>query len=98
MTPEFRGRVASFAVVPQFIRDHKAELIIRDIQSRDSGIYVCRVEVLGLGVGTGNGTQLLVGKGEVVGDPKVQCSWELRAVPSSEFPSSFCYRDSSASF
>lgn len=98
MTPEFRGRVASFVVVPQFIRDHKAELIIRDIQSRDSGIYVCRVEVLGLGVGTGNGTQLLVGKGEVVGDPKVQCSWELRAVPSSEFPSSFCHRDSSASF
>lgn len=99
MTPEFRGHVASFAVVPQFIRDHKAELIIQDIQSRDTGIYVCiMVEVPGLGVGTGNGTRLLVGKGEVVGDPKMQCSWELRAVPSSEFPSSFCRIDSSASF
>lgn len=98
MTPEFRGRVASFAVVPQFTRDHKAELIIQDVQSRDSGIYVCWVEVLGLGIGTGNGTRLLVGKGEVVGDPKMQCSWELRAVPSSEFPSAFCRRDSSASF
>ncbi|CAO2609156.1 Natural cytotoxicity triggering receptor 3, partial [Lemmus lemmus] len=62
VTPEFRGRVASFAVVPRFIRDHKAEMIIQDVQSRDTGIYVCRVEVLGLGVGTGNGTRLLVGK------------------------------------
>ncbi|XP_051042520.1 natural cytotoxicity triggering receptor 3 [Phodopus roborovskii] len=62
MTPEFRGRVASFAVVPRFIRDHKAELLILDAQSHDTGIYVCRVEVLGLGVGTGNGTQLVVEK------------------------------------
>ncbi|KAB0396913.1 hypothetical protein E2I00_009828, partial [Balaenoptera physalus] len=29
--------------------------------------YVCRVEVLGLGVGTGNGTLLVVEKGEVLG-------------------------------
>ncbi|XP_075835494.1 natural cytotoxicity triggering receptor 3 isoform X3 [Microtus pennsylvanicus] len=89
MTPEFRGRVASFAAVPRFIRDHKAELIIQDVQSRDSGIYVCRVEVLGLGIGTGNGTRLLVGKGEVVRDPKMQCSWELRDSPalSSRAPS-----------
>ncbi|XP_027244645.2 natural cytotoxicity triggering receptor 3 [Cricetulus griseus] len=62
MTPEFRGRVASFAVVPRFIRDHTAELLIRDTQSHDTGIYVCRVEVLGLGVGTGNGTRLVVEK------------------------------------
>lgn len=33
------------------------------------GIYVCRVEVLGLGVGTGDRTLLLMEKGEVVGDP-----------------------------
>lgn len=88
MTPEFRGRVASFAVVPRFIRDHTAELLIRDTQSHDTGIYVCRVEVLGLGVGTGNGTRLVVEKGEVVGHPEMQCPWELRTVPSSEIPSS----------
>ncbi|XP_038197837.1 natural cytotoxicity triggering receptor 3 [Arvicola amphibius] len=75
MTPEFRGRVVSFAVVPRFIRDHKAELIIQGVQSRDSGIYVCRVEVLGLGVGTGNGTRLLVGKGT----PQQASSSELAA-------------------
>uniref|UniRef100_A0A452FQ08 Natural cytotoxicity triggering receptor 3 n=1 Tax=Capra hircus TaxID=9925 RepID=A0A452FQ08_CAPHI len=30
---------------------------------RDTGVYVCRVEVLGLGVGTGNGTLLVVEEG-----------------------------------
>ncbi|XP_040588318.1 natural cytotoxicity triggering receptor 3 isoform X2 [Mesocricetus auratus] len=62
VTPEFRGRVASFAAIPQFIRDHKAELLIQDAQSRDTGTYVCSVEVLGQGIGTGNGTRLVVGK------------------------------------
>ncbi|XP_051008477.1 natural cytotoxicity triggering receptor 3 [Acomys russatus] len=62
VTPKFRGRVAAFAAVSQFIRDHKAELLIRDTQSHDSGMYVCRVEVLGTGIGTGNGTWLLVEK------------------------------------
>nr|XP_034379858.1 natural cytotoxicity triggering receptor 3 [Arvicanthis niloticus] len=61
-TPGFRGRLASFSV-SQFLRDHEAGLLIQDTQSQDAGIYVCRVEVLGLGVGTGNGTRLLVEKG-----------------------------------
>uniref|UniRef100_A0ABK0L4L6 Natural cytotoxicity triggering receptor 3 n=1 Tax=Rattus norvegicus TaxID=10116 RepID=A0ABK0L4L6_RAT len=61
VTPGFRGRVASFSV-SQFIRGHKAGLLIQDIQSHDARIYVCRVEVLGLGVGTGNGTRLVVEK------------------------------------
>lgn len=86
MTPEFGGRVASFAAVSQFTRDHTAELLIQDARSHDTGIYVCRVEVLGLGIGTGNGSRLVVEKGEVVGDPEMQCSWEFRTVPSSEFP------------
>ncbi|XP_017650674.1 natural cytotoxicity triggering receptor 3 [Nannospalax galili] len=63
VTPEFRGRVASFAVAPRFIRDHKAELLIQDTRGHDAGVYVCRVEVLGTGIGTGNGTKLLVEKG-----------------------------------
>uniref|UniRef100_A0A8C8UMV2 Natural cytotoxicity triggering receptor 3 n=1 Tax=Peromyscus maniculatus bairdii TaxID=230844 RepID=A0A8C8UMV2_PERMB len=62
MTPEFGGRVASFAAVSQFTRDHTAELLIQDARSHDTGIYVCRVEVLGLGIGTGNGSRLVVEK------------------------------------
>ncbi|TKC34969.1 hypothetical protein EI555_003614 [Monodon monoceros] len=41
----------------------EAELHIWDTRARDAGVYVCRVEVLGLGVGTGNGTLLVVEKG-----------------------------------
>ncbi|XP_073938658.1 natural cytotoxicity triggering receptor 3 isoform X2 [Castor canadensis] len=41
----------------------EADLHIWDTQCHDAGVYVCRVEVLGLGVGTGNGTRLLVKKG-----------------------------------
>lgn len=102
VTSGFRGRVASFSV-SQFLRDHKAGLLIQDTQSHDAGIYVCRVEVLGLGVGTGNGTRLLVEKGEVVETPKMQCSWKLGSVPCSELANSFlstlstsCCRASSA--
>lgn len=104
-TPGFRGRAASVSV-SQFLRDQEAGLLIQDTQSQDAGIYVCRVEVLGLGVGTGNGTRLLVEKGEAVGDPtlKMQCSWKLGTVPCSEFGNSFlctlstpCCRASSAS-
>ncbi|XP_021005789.1 natural cytotoxicity triggering receptor 3 [Mus caroli] len=62
VTPGFGGRLVSFSV-SQFIRDHKAGLLIQDTQSYDAGIYVCRVEVLGLGVRTGDGTWLLVEKG-----------------------------------
>ncbi|KAF5915542.1 hypothetical protein HPG69_012707 [Diceros bicornis minor] len=60
-TPEFRGRLASVASA-RFLCDHQAELHIWDIRGHDAGVYVCRVEVLGLGVGTGNGTLLVVEK------------------------------------
>lgn len=63
-TPEFRGRLAPLAS-SRFLCDHQAELHIWNTQGRDAGIYVCRVEVLGLGVGTGNGTLLVVETGEV---------------------------------
>ncbi|XP_054185737.1 natural cytotoxicity triggering receptor 3 isoform X13 [Homo sapiens] len=60
-TPEFRGRLAPLAS-SRFLHDHQAELHIRDVRGHDASIYVCRVEVLGLGVGTGNGTRLVVEK------------------------------------
>uniref|UniRef100_A0A140TAV2 Natural cytotoxicity triggering receptor 3 n=1 Tax=Macaca mulatta TaxID=9544 RepID=A0A140TAV2_MACMU len=60
-TPEFRGRLAPLSS-SRFLRDHQAELHIWDVRGHDAGIYVCRVEVLGLGVGTGNGTRLVVEK------------------------------------
>ncbi|XDA87096.1 natural cytotoxicity triggering receptor 3 isoform X2 [Ovis aries] len=41
----------------------EAELHIWDTRGRDAGVYVCRVEVLGLGIGTGNGTLLVVEEG-----------------------------------
>uniref|UniRef100_A0A250YAZ1 Natural cytotoxicity triggering receptor 3 n=1 Tax=Castor canadensis TaxID=51338 RepID=A0A250YAZ1_CASCN len=62
MTPEFRGRLAPTSS-SRFLYDHQADLHIWDTQCHDAGVYVCRVEVLGLGVGTGNGTRLLVKKG-----------------------------------
>ncbi|XP_053458823.1 natural cytotoxicity triggering receptor 3 isoform X1 [Nycticebus coucang] len=65
-TPEFRGRLAPLPS-SRFLCDHQAELQILNTRSRDAGIYVCRVEVLGLGVGTGNGTRLVVEKGEALG-------------------------------
>nr|XP_014991416.2 natural cytotoxicity triggering receptor 3 isoform X2 [Macaca mulatta] len=65
-TPEFRGRLAPLSS-SRFLRDHQAELHIWDVRGHDAGIYVCRVEVLGLGVGTGNGTRLVVEKGEMLG-------------------------------
>lgn len=61
-TPEFRGRLAPLAS-SRFLCDHQAELHIWDTRGRDTGVYVCRVEVLGQGVGTGNGTLLVVEKG-----------------------------------
>ncbi|XP_059967157.1 natural cytotoxicity triggering receptor 3 [Mesoplodon densirostris] len=61
-TAEFRGRLAPLAS-SRFLCDHQAELHIWDTRARDAGVYVCRVEVLGLGVGTGNGTLLVVEKG-----------------------------------
>ncbi|XP_059255795.1 natural cytotoxicity triggering receptor 3 isoform X2 [Mustela nigripes] len=61
-TPEFRGRLAPLPP-SRFLCDHQAELHIWDTQDCDAGVYVCRVEVLGLGVGTGNGTLLVVEKG-----------------------------------
>ncbi|XP_012292059.1 natural cytotoxicity triggering receptor 3 isoform X2 [Aotus nancymaae] len=65
-TPEFRGRLAPLASF-RFLHDHQAELHIWDVRDHDAGIYLCRVEVLGLGVGTGNGTRLVVEKGEMLG-------------------------------
>ncbi|KAI5136562.1 natural cytotoxicity triggering receptor 3 isoform X2 [Manis pentadactyla] len=61
-TPEFRGRLAPLAS-SRFLCDHQAELHIWNTQECDAGVYVCKVEVLGLGVGTGNGTLLVVEKG-----------------------------------
>ncbi|XP_034886504.1 natural cytotoxicity triggering receptor 3 isoform X2 [Mirounga leonina] len=61
-TPEFRGRLAPLPS-SRFLYDHQAELHIWDTQHCDAGVYVCRVEVLGLGVGMGNGTLLVVEKG-----------------------------------
>uniref|UniRef100_A0A8C9A6V3 Natural cytotoxicity triggering receptor 3 n=1 Tax=Prolemur simus TaxID=1328070 RepID=A0A8C9A6V3_PROSS len=61
-TPEFRGRLAPLAS-SRFLCDHQAELYIWDTRGHDAGVYVCSVEVLGLGVGTGNGTRLVVEKG-----------------------------------
>uniref|UniRef100_A0A2K5PZB1 Natural cytotoxicity triggering receptor 3 n=2 Tax=Cebus imitator TaxID=2715852 RepID=A0A2K5PZB1_CEBIM len=60
-TPEFRGRLAPLAS-SRFLHDHQAEMHIWDVRGHDAGIYLCRVEVLGLGVGTGNGTRLVVEK------------------------------------
>lgn len=65
-TPEFRGRLAPLAS-SRFICDHQAELHIWDTRDHDAGVYLCRVEVLGLGIGTGNGTLLVVEKGEGLG-------------------------------
>ncbi|KAM4834765.1 natural cytotoxicity triggering receptor 3 isoform 4-T4 [Thomomys bottae] len=62
VTPEFRGRLAPLAF-SRFLFDHQAELHIWATRGGDAGVYVCRVEVLGQGVGTGNGTWLLVEKG-----------------------------------
>ncbi|XP_060045436.1 natural cytotoxicity triggering receptor 3 isoform X2 [Erinaceus europaeus] len=61
-TPEFRGRLVPL-VSSRFLKDHQAELHIWDARSHDTGVYVCRVEVLGLGTGTGNGTLLVIEKG-----------------------------------
>uniref|UniRef100_A0A2K6UAW4 Natural cytotoxicity triggering receptor 3 n=1 Tax=Saimiri boliviensis boliviensis TaxID=39432 RepID=A0A2K6UAW4_SAIBB len=60
-----RGKLAIGSVM--WFRDEvasgkEAELCIRDVRGHDAGIYFCRVEVLGLGVGTGNGTRLVVEK------------------------------------
>ncbi|XP_073740923.1 natural cytotoxicity triggering receptor 3 isoform X2 [Callorhinus ursinus] len=73
-TPEFRGRLAPLPS-SRFLYDHQAELHIWDTQDCDAGVYVCRVEVLGLGAGTGNGTLLVVEKGEM-GDPTLPGRWE----------------------
>ncbi|XP_063095287.1 natural cytotoxicity triggering receptor 3 isoform X2 [Cavia porcellus] len=65
-TPGFQGRLAPLASA-RFLGEHQAELRIREARRPDSGVYVCRVEVLGLGAGTGNGTRLRVGGGQVLG-------------------------------
>nr|XP_012292064.1 natural cytotoxicity triggering receptor 3 isoform X7 [Aotus nancymaae] len=70
-TPEFRGRLAPLASF-RFLHDHQAELHIWDVRDHDAGIYLCRVEVLGLGVGTGNGTRLVVEKGLTWKGPRRQ--------------------------
>ncbi|XP_036290419.1 natural cytotoxicity triggering receptor 3 [Pipistrellus kuhlii] len=61
-TLEFRGRLAPLAS-SRFLRDHQAELRIGDARGGDAGLYVCRVQVLGLGAGTGTGTLLVVETG-----------------------------------
>ncbi|XP_023578158.1 natural cytotoxicity triggering receptor 3 [Octodon degus] len=59
-TAAFRGRLAPLAS-SRFLHQHQAELRIRAARAADAGVYVCRVEVLGLGVATGGGTRLRVG-------------------------------------
>ncbi|KAM9234881.1 natural cytotoxicity triggering receptor 3 [Dugong dugon] len=61
-TPEFWGRLSPLGSV-RFLCDHQAELHIRDTRVNDAGVYLCRVEVLGLGISTGNGSLLVVEKG-----------------------------------
>ncbi|XP_045148933.1 natural cytotoxicity triggering receptor 3 isoform X2 [Echinops telfairi] len=61
-TPEFQGRLAPLGSA-RFLYDHQAELHITSTRPHDAGVYLCRVEVLGLGSGTGNGTWLVVEKG-----------------------------------
>ncbi|XP_058521653.1 natural cytotoxicity triggering receptor 3 isoform X1 [Ochotona princeps] len=78
-TPEFRGRLGTLAT-SRFSYDHQAELYILNLQGRDTGVYVCRVEVLGLGVGTGNGTRLVVQKGEAAKNPEAQRPMESGAL------------------
>lgn len=75
-TPEFRGRLAPLAS-SRFLCDHQAELHIWNTQECDAGVYVCKVEVLGLGVGTGNGTLLVVEKGEAQRDCSLQLEVRL---------------------
>lgn len=79
-TPEFRGRLAPLAS-SRFLCDHQAELHIWDTRGPDAGVYVCRVEVLGLGVGTGNGTLLVVEKGEAPPRLEAPLSLKLRVLP-----------------
>lgn len=67
-TAEFQGRLAPLPS-SRFLCDHQAELHIRDTRGRDAGVNVCRVEVLGLGVSTGNGTLLVVEEGEAPESP-----------------------------
>lgn len=68
-TTEFQGRLAPLPS-SRFLCDHQAELHIWDTRGHDTGVYVCRVEVLGLGVGTGNGTLLVVEEGHA-GPPQL---------------------------
>ncbi|XP_054348185.1 natural cytotoxicity triggering receptor 3 isoform X3 [Pongo pygmaeus] len=60
-----QGRLAIGSVTwfrDEVVPGKEAELHIWDVRGHDASIYVCRVEVLGLGVGTGNGTRLVVEK------------------------------------
>ncbi|XP_075409943.1 natural cytotoxicity triggering receptor 3 [Tenrec ecaudatus] len=61
-TPEFQGRLGPLGSA-RFLYDHQAELRITNTRMGDAGVYLCRVEVLGLGFATGNGTWLVVEKG-----------------------------------
>uniref|UniRef100_A0A8D2AX47 Natural cytotoxicity triggering receptor 3 n=1 Tax=Sciurus vulgaris TaxID=55149 RepID=A0A8D2AX47_SCIVU len=67
--PQFRGCLIPLASSP-FLCDHQADLHIWDTQGQDAGVCVCRVEVLNLGVRTGNGIWLLV----VTGPPGLKIS------------------------
>uniref|UniRef100_A0A4X2JZJ9 Natural cytotoxicity triggering receptor 3 n=1 Tax=Vombatus ursinus TaxID=29139 RepID=A0A4X2JZJ9_VOMUR len=61
-TLEFRGRLEG-SDQSQFLWDRLIELRIRDIRVSDAGLYLCVVEILGSGTGTGEGTRLVVKEG-----------------------------------
>ncbi|XP_078011602.1 lymphotoxin-beta isoform X1 [Phascolarctos cinereus] len=61
-TLEFRGRLEG-SDQAQFLWDRLIELRIRDIRVSDAGLYLCKVEILGSGSGTGEGTKLVVKEG-----------------------------------
>ncbi|XP_074045229.1 natural cytotoxicity triggering receptor 3 [Macrotis lagotis] len=58
----FRGRLV-FSDQAQFLWDQMVELQIRDIRIYNAGLYLCKMDVLGLGIGTGEGTKLVVKEG-----------------------------------
>ncbi|XP_036622067.1 natural cytotoxicity triggering receptor 3 [Trichosurus vulpecula] len=69
-TLEFGGRLV-FSDQTQFIWDRMVKLQIQDIRASDAGLYLCKVEILGSGIGTGEGTRLVVMEGERSPWPKV---------------------------
>ncbi|XP_061478106.1 natural cytotoxicity triggering receptor 3 [Rhineura floridana] len=60
-TQEFLGRV-NLTSDQGFLLERRADIEIQDLRHYDSGMYRCVVNIPGLGVTTGNGTELCVVK------------------------------------